>query len=105
MAETKLKTLFLQHAPELFANFAVEPWQNAVQIFDDGHCRAKAAPDRAEFEADDARSHNKKFLRTRFEGNRAGRKNDRLLANRDPRKPRGIRAGGDDDILRLKPLG
>jgi len=89
----------------LFSDFAVEPWQNAVQIFDDGNLGAKAAPDRAEFEADDARAHNKKCLRHRFERKRAGRGNDGFFVDLDVRKPRGIRARGDDNILGLKPLG
>ncbi len=57
------KALLLQDALKLLADLGVDAGQDAVEKFDDGHIAAEAAPDRAEFEADDAGADDEEILR------------------------------------------
>ena len=99
MAEMEMKSLFLQHALKLLGDLGIGARQNAVQKFDDGHLGAKPAPDRAEFETDDARPDNDEFLGNTLQRQRAGRGDDGFLIDLDAGKPHDIGAGRDDDIF------
>ena len=96
--------LLLQDALELLADLGVHAGQDAVEKFDHRHLRAEAAPHRAELEPDHAGADHEQLLRHLVERERAGRRHDALLVDLDALQPRDIRAGRDDDVLRLDRL-
>ena len=64
-------------------DLGVHAGQDAVEILDHHHLGAEAAPDRAEFEPDDAGADDDEALRHAREFERAGRGDDDLFVDRD----------------------
>ena len=99
MRELELEALLFENALELLGDLAIHARQDAVEIFDHRDLGAEAAPDRAEFEADDAGADDDQFLRRRGKRERAGGGNNHLLVDIDARQARDIRAGRDYDMF------
>ena len=102
--ELELHALLAEDALELLADLAVHARQDPVEILDHGHLGPEAAPDRAEFEADDAGADDEELARDLFQGERPGGGDDDLLVDGDAGELRDVRARGDDDVLRLQEL-
>ena len=96
--------LLAEDALGLPGDLAVDAGQDAVEELDHGHLAAEPPPDRAEFEADDAGADDDEAPRHAGERQRAGRRDDALLVDLDAAERRRVRAGGDDDRLRLDDL-
>ena len=56
VAEQKFEALFFEHALELPSDFAIHRSEDVIEEFDDENFCTEPAPDRAQFEADDARA-------------------------------------------------
>ena len=88
----------------LLGHFAICARQDAIEVFHHGHFRTEAAPDGAEFEADDARADHDHALGHGLEGEAAGGGDDAILVDVDAHKRGGFRAGGDHDVLGFENL-
>ena len=102
--EFECHALLGQDALELLADFGIHAGQDAVEEFDDDDLRAEAAPHRAELQPDHAGADHEKLRRHLRERERAGRRHDARLVDLDALQARDIRAGRDDDVLRLDGL-
>ena len=102
VTEVESKALLFQRALHQLGGLAVDPRQDTIQELDHRHFGTQPAPDRAEFEADDAGADDDQLLRRLRQAQGARRGDDRLLVDLDARQPRDIRAGGDDDRLGLE---
>lgn len=101
--EVEVQALFLEELQAFLGNRVVGGHQEAGQGFQDGHVGAQAAPDAAEFQADDARADHAEFLRDGREFQRAAVLHDVPAEGRQ-----GERAGaaaGRDDHARGADLG
>ena len=99
--QMELEALLLQQALRLLADFAVHAGQDAVEELDHRHLGAEPTPHRAEFEPDHPRADDDQRLRRLRQRQRAGRGDDLLLVDLDPRQAGDVGAGGDDDRLGL----
>ena len=102
-AELEVEALLGEHALELLGDLAVHAAEDRVEIFDHGDLGAEPRPDRAELEPDDAAADHDQGRRHLVQLQRAGRRHDHLLVDLDldAGNAGDIRAGGDDDVLRL----
>src|SRR5581483_1418224 len=102
--ELEDEALLLEQALRLAADLAVHAGQRAVEKFDHGDLRPKAAPHRAKLEPDDAGANDKEALRDGGQLQRSGRRHNALLVDLDAAQLGDIGAGGDHDRLRLQRL-
>ena len=96
--------LLLQHPVELPRHLAVDAGQDVIEKFDDHHLGAEPPPHRAELEPDDAGADDEQLLRHFGEVERPGRGHHALFIDVDAVEAGDVRAGSDDDVLRLQRL-
>ena len=99
----ELDALAGQHAFERLGDFPIHAAKDFRQVFDDGDLGAEAAPDGAQFQADNAAADNDHGFWYPGKGQRAGGRNNRLLVDIDfdARHAGNIGAGGDNDVFSL----
>src|SRR5690606_35302906 len=87
-------------------DFAIHAAEHRVEIFDHGDLGAEPRPDRAQFQPDDTAANDDHAGRHLFERDAASGGDDDLLVDLDldAGNAGDIRAGGDDDVLRLDHL-
>src|SRR6185437_5073971 len=101
-AKPEGEALLRQHALQVLRQLAIHAGDDAVEELDDRDRAAEATPDRTHLEADIAAADHHQALRYGGESQRAGRGDDGLLVDLDPRQRRHVGAGGDDDRLALE---
>ena len=97
--------LLFEDALEALGDVAVHAGQDAVEIFDDLDFGAEAAPDRAEFEADDAGADDEQFAGHERQREGSGGGDDLLLVDVDAGQAGDVGAGGDDDGFGFEVFG
>src|SRR5690606_26382487 len=104
VTEFELHALLLQHLLEGGRDFGTDGRRDLIEEFDNGDFRADAAPDGAQFKANDAGADDNQFLRHLLQRKRAGGADDAFFVDVDVRERRWLAAGGDDDVFGFERL-
>ena len=94
--------LFLEGAQHLLGHLRVHAGEDLVEELDHRHLGAEPTPHRSELDADVAAADHHHRLRHLGQRQRAGRADDPLLVDVDPRQGRHVGAGGDQDVPGLQ---
>mmetsp|Transcript_10278 Transcript_10278/g.17967 ORF Transcript_10278/g.17967 Transcript_10278/m.17967 type:complete len:392 (-) Transcript_10278:310-1485(-) len=104
-ADDELHALLLQNLAEHARKFVVNEWDDAIQVFDDGHLGAEASPHGPHFKADDTAANDDEVLGHFRKGQGASGGHDLLLVNWDAGEWCDLRACGENYVFRLDGLG